>query len=129
MRKVEYLQKLSNIFKTCYLFGILIGIQWVLLLRVMTQLFVMIWIVNKYAFTHVRTAPVKSAYFTMDYYAFLWTALSIFPEYSSLLSFFMFYCGYGVQIGVKGGNGVKYILRFIYVRLKVILYNERFSQL
>ncbi len=27
MRKVEYLQKLSNIFKTCYLFGILIGIQ------------------------------------------------------------------------------------------------------
>ena len=28
MRKVEYLQKLSNIFKTCYLFGILIGIFW-----------------------------------------------------------------------------------------------------
>ena len=27
MRKVEYLQKLSNIFKTCYLFGILNGIQ------------------------------------------------------------------------------------------------------
>ena len=50
---------------------------------------------------YVGTAPVKSAYFTMGYYAFLWTALSIFPECSCLLSFIMFYCGYGVQIGVN----------------------------